>query len=357
MSKKKKHPLRVGRGLRRHVRGGKIFATIGNIEYSTNTKDPKEATAWRSNKINELDKTGSIRRRNTATVKQLCESYIKTLKAKGIKRLSMYERKVQRVYEHRVFKDRLASSITSDDGITFKEQRMAEGVTAGTADNGLAVLRAAFKDAVNTKLMIDFVPPAFVFAKTHAIRKGFLKYGLQDPVCKHFPASLQPYFLIDYITGMREMELLLLEWDRVDFDEKWLVLRPEDTKTGQGRKVPFLGDMQNILLRQKLIHDKECPDYPYVFFWYQCDWDERIPVMRDGRHGRISNMLVFPKTHVRSGMKRTSGIKMSLNDLHGCWRAAVDRAGYPELLVHDMRRSACRGKVIMSSFSKVEMSY
>lgn len=68
--------LRVGKGLRRQVPGGVIYAKIGGKEYSTKTTDVLEAVAWRAAKINELDKTGKI---SKITIDERLETLTRTV--------------------------------------------------------------------------------------------------------------------------------------------------------------------------------------------------------------------------------------------------------------------------------------
>ncbi len=50
---------------------------------------------------------------------------------------------------------------------------------------------------------------------------------------------LQPLLALAYHTGMRRGELLGLTWDQIDFKGGWIYLKPEQTKTEEGRKIPL----------------------------------------------------------------------------------------------------------------------
>jgi integrase len=64
----------------------------------------------------------------------------------------------------------------------------------------------------------------------------------------HCPAHLKPIVKLAYYTGMRQGEILNLKWDRVDLSKAhegkgFIHLKPEDTKTIQGRSVPLNREM------------------------------------------------------------------------------------------------------------------
>ena len=50
-----------------------------------------------------------------------------------------------------------------------------------------------------------------------------------------------------YFTAMRRSEILKLKWDRVDLKNGFIRLRPEDTKTKDGRAIPMHPEIMEIL--------------------------------------------------------------------------------------------------------------
>ncbi len=53
------------------------------------------------------------------------------------------------------------------------------------------------------------------------------------------PDHIKNIVRMAYYTAMRQGEILSLTWDQVDLKEKFLHLRPENTKTNEGRFNPF----------------------------------------------------------------------------------------------------------------------
>ena len=54
------------------------------------------------------------------------------------------------------------------------------------------------------------------------------------------PAGIKAIVKVAYHTAMRRGEILNLKWDRGDLKEGFTRLRPEDTKTTEGRLVPLI---------------------------------------------------------------------------------------------------------------------
>jgi integrase len=103
---------------------------------------------------------------------------------------------------------------------------------------------------------------------------------------------------------------------------------------------PIYGDMGAWLDRQKEFRDKHFPKCEFVFFWYPIDC-EIDPTLKAGHGGR----------------RNEPG--MPIKSFYDSWREAVKDAGFPDLLFHDLRRSAVRNmveKIGMSEKRAMEIS-
>lgn len=79
------------------------------------------------------------------------------------------------------------------------------------------------------------------------------------------PTHLKPILLIAYHTGMRKGEILNLMWDRVDLKGGVIRLRPEDTKTQEGRIIPLTKELSETLKNATIYLDEAGHRVPYVF--------------------------------------------------------------------------------------------
>lgn len=61
------------------------------------------------------------------------------------------------------------------------------------------------------------------------------------------PSWFKPIALCAFVSAMREGEILNLTWDRVDRKGGFIRLRPEDTKTSEGRSIPIDPRLEEVL--------------------------------------------------------------------------------------------------------------
>jgi integrase len=108
--------------------------------------------------------------------------------------------------------------------------------------------------------------------------------------------------VIGYHLGMRRGEILKLRWDQVDWDANLIRLEKKQTIGKQARVAPLYGELRAWLDIAYAGRDPECP---FIVSW------------------------------------KGQGI----TEVKTAWNNARVRAGVPELLVHDLRRTAVRNMV------------
>ena len=96
-----------------------------------------------------------------------------------------------------------------------------------------------------------------------------------------------------------------MQWPQVELAEREITLWTGTTKSGRGRTLPIYGDMIPLFEDLKRAHEEKYPNVPYVF------------------HNDGEDHFRFDKS----------------------WASACKRAGVPDLLFHDLRRSAVRNLI------------
>ena len=70
-----------------------------------------------------------------------------------------------------------------------------------------------------------------IVAETNA-RQGFLTDQQYEKMRDALPKYLKPLFIIGYCTGVRLGELLAIEFEQIDWEQGFITLKADETKTG-----------------------------------------------------------------------------------------------------------------------------
>jgi integrase len=197
------------------------------------------------------------------------------------------------------FGHRKALSVTTDLLREYRTRRTAAKAKTATCNRELSLLRIAFNlGRKATPPIVDRIP-YFPMAPENNARQGFLTDGEYAKLRDALPDDLKPLFVTAYFTGVRLGELLAWEWEQVDWEQGFVTLRAQETKTGHARVVPILsGEMRNWL-----------------------EWAHK----QSNGCSEVFNRAGEPIKKFRSA-----------------WIEACKSAGVPELNFHDLRRTAVR---------------
>jgi integrase len=192
----------------------------------------------------------------------------------------------------------LAMSMDGDRIEAYAKSRLAKGLAHATVQYELAILRRGFRLAAKVgKALV----PAFPVMAVDNARQGFFEPDELTILLSYLPAYLQPVFRFASVTGWRvQSEVLTLPWVNVDFRTGMARLDACHTKGNQARVFPFADHPMLARLLQAQYEYRG--DSPLVFH----------------RHGH------------------------PIKDYTTAWRSARVKAGLPERIVHDLRRTAIR---------------
>jgi integrase len=193
----------------------------------------------------------------------------------------------------------------------YVSNRLEEGkVSRTTVNRELAALRRAYNLAVTDKLVpVTCVPRFRLFSEANNARQGFVEVEEFTALVRHLPTPLDDVVWFAYRSGWRRREILSLTWADVDATAGVVRLRAELSKNKDARELPITAAVGDILKRREQSRLVDTRTGPKV-----CD-------------------LIFH----RGGQP--------IRDFRGAWEAAVTAIGRPNLLLHDLRRSAVRNMV------------
>jgi integrase len=195
-----------------------------------------------------------------------------------------------------------AAQVTSSLVTQYVDARQQEGAENATINRELAALKRMFNLARQSTPPKVTSTPYIALLREDNIRTGFLESSQHDRLALEtgkFGLWLRAMFEVGYTYGWRHEELLALRVAQVNISAGTIRLEPGTTKNDDGREVSM-----TLPVRALLLH---CVS------------------------GKASAEFVF----TRETGKR-------VRDFRGAWAAACKAAGVPNLLFHDLRRTAAR---------------
>src|SRR5262245_52062457 len=204
-----------------------------------------------------------------------------------------------------VFGGRRLSAISTADLRAFSSARLKAGAAPAEINRELAIVRRAFRLAVEAERYHGRVPKVPMLQERN-VRKGFFDDAMIAAVKAQLPAPLQSVVTFAYVTGWRiPSEVLTLEWRQVDRVAGEVRLEPGTTKNQAGRVFPFTDTLRTLV---------------------DALWAEHEALRKAGTVCRF----VFHR--------RGKPIK----DFRAAWAQACTDAGLPGRIPHDLRRLEVR---------------
>jgi len=269
--------------------------TVGGVRYreSCETRNRDEALAWLQRKQGKSALGGllvpeRVRVRDLLTlvledydVRSVAQSYIAGLKVKSILNPKLGDVK--------------AARLTTEQVKQYIRDRLKK-VKPGTVNRELSLLHRAYQLGYHHDPPLVGRVPRFPKLPEGEPRKGFLKPELYRKLLFELPEDLRLLFVIAYHVGLRRGALLRIKWAQVDLKASciWMEGKRVNRKP-EPVAVPIYGDMGRFLQ----IQPKE----------------SEYLLARGSR---------------------------PIKDFRVSWGLACERAGVPELLFHDLRRTAVR---------------
>jgi integrase len=196
-----------------------------------------------------------------------------------------------------------ALSLTSQYIKDYIARRLAQDYKPATINRVTGMLRHAFKLAVREG-KISRAPYFKQLSEKDNVRQGFCSAAEFERIKANLSDTLADFAEFGFRTGWRRGEIAGLDWSNVQDGDRMIRLRPDQTKNGIGRSVPVTGKLVDVIRRRR-----------------------EARAFESSGTTQLSN-LVF---HRRG---------REVFEFRKAWHTACKKAGKPELLFHDLRRSA-----------------
>lgn len=218
--------------------------------------------------------------------------------------LRRMKRKDVRTVEQRIkkhlrdpFGERDAAGVRMIDITNYVDARLATGAEDATINRELSALRRAYNLGIEHELIVR--APKIKALREDNVRQGFVEEETYREMLLALPSHAQMSWCYSYFTGLRLGELLKFEWVWMDWTRMCIVLPDKLTKNGKRRYIPVYDDMVEFT---KIAWQTSDPKCPFIF--------------------------------QRAG-KRIKSIRTAMEN-------ATERIGKPNLIFHDLRRTAIR---------------
>ena len=208
-----------------------------------------------------------------------------------------------------------AAAVTSAAIQKYAVDRQEEGAENGTINRELAALKRMFSLGMKCTPPKVARMPAFPRLAERNVRKGFVEDATYRPLADAAASVgiwMRAMFEVAFTFGWRFSEVLNLRVEQVNAASGTIRLYPGETKNDEGRVVIMTDTVRQLL--EPCMAGKRASDYVFT----------------------------------RANGKR-------VKDFRGAWKKVCEQAGVPELLFHDLRRSAVRNMVRSSIPERVAM--
>jgi integrase len=242
---------------------------------------------------------------------ELSDDLVRHYEATG--RRNLREARIRLAHLARFFANRRVASLSTTDLTSYIVKRQSEKVANATINRELATLSRMF--AVGYKAGKVLRPPVIERLREAPPRQGFFERDRFLSVRKNLPLDLQVAVTIAYTYGWRTpSEVLTLERRQLDLEAGTLRLDPGTTKNDDGRLVYLTPELKTMLTAQLA----------------------RVRTLER----KLRRIVVFLFPHLDG-----DEIGTRRRDIRSAWRTACKKAGCPQMLTHDFRRTAVRNMV------------
>jgi len=229
-------------------------------QYRESSQSESESKAWKllKERVGEIGQgllIGPIQEK--VTFQELAQDLLTDYEIRGLR--SLRSAKLSVTHLRAFFGFNKAIQIKAPRVRMYVKKRQDEGASNGSINRELAALKRMFSLAAGVKL--SFSPKIQRLEENNA-RQGFVDHGGFLAVRDGLPDYLRDPVTFLYLSGWRSGEMKGVELRDVDMAGRVIRLRPEISKNKNGRVLPLVGDLLEVVQRAWQRRRLDCP---YLF--------------------------------------------------------------------------------------------
>jgi len=235
----------------------------------------------------------------------LADNFLMDYKINQKKSLAKAKRSVNHL--KKLFERIKVPQITTPRINEYIESRINAGAANATVNRELSALKRMLNlGAQQTPPLVDRVPHISMLEENN-VRKGFFEHDEFLALRDALPEYLKGFVTFGYKSGWRVNEIKTLKWSNVDLEKRIAWLDIGMTKNKEGRTIYLDDELMGVFNELRVLQKRDQRIAPYVF----------------------------------PNRKGNGGIKV----FRRAWVTACRKAGIPNRIFHDLRRTAIRNMV------------
>src|SRR3990167_1107418 len=240
-------------------KGRRLRKSTGTVELEKAQEfhDQAKSDLWR------VEKLGGRPRRTwkEAVLRWLKENSHKKSLGSDKRRLKLLHAWIGNLYMDQIDRetvDRIKYDRAGQNKLNCQGQDTGKCVTNAEVNRMLALLRTILKACCDDWEWIDSIPKVKLF-KEDKIRIRWLTHEDAKILLNHLPDHLRAIASFSLSTGLREQNVVGLEWSQIDLSRRVAWVHGDEVKNSKALAVPLNEEALEVLREQRFKHDR------YVF--------------------------------------------------------------------------------------------
>lgn len=207
-----------------------------------------------------------------------------------------------------------------------KLARLKQNLSKSSVNRTLAVIRAILNRSKDEWEWIDSIPKIRLFKEPKGRTRWITKEEFLR-LLEELPQHQREIVIFAIATGLRQQNVIALEWQQIDLERKTMWVKAENFKTNKSHGVPLNGDAMTVLESQKGKH----PQRVFTFRGEPIKWANTRAWRNALKRADITDFRWHDLRHTWASWHVQSGTPVSILQELGGWETQAMVARYAHL--------------------------